>query len=68
MIEGTKIDCIFYSFFFFAKIPLSKQNSPRWDAAFCVVASKAILLAYVLIKRMAGLYEIIMLPLYMYTK
>ena len=27
--------------------PLSKQNSPRWDAAFCGVTSGAILFAYV---------------------
>ena len=27
---------------------LSKQNSPRWDAAFCGVTSGAILFAYVL--------------------
>ena len=28
-------------------IPLSKQNSPRWDSAFCGVTSGAILFAYV---------------------
>ena len=32
---------------FFDEIPLSKQNSPRWDAAFCGVTSGAILFAYV---------------------
>ena len=38
-----------FSFFiqFFEKNSLSKQNSPRWDAAFCGVTSGAILFAYV---------------------
>ena len=31
----------------FDEISLSKQNSPRWDAAFCGVTSWAILFAYV---------------------
>ena len=31
----------------FDEIPLSKQNSPRWDAAFCGITSGAILFAYV---------------------
>ena len=35
----------FYSFF--DEIPVSKQNSPRWDAALCGVTSGAILFAYV---------------------
>ena len=33
--------------FHFDEIPPSKQNSPRWDAAFCGVTSGAILFAYV---------------------
>ena len=37
----------FIPFFFFDLIPLSKQNSHRWDAAFCGVTSGAILFAYV---------------------
>ena len=32
---------------YFDEISLSKQNSLRWDAAFCGVASGAILFAYV---------------------
>ena len=32
---------------FFDKSSLSKQNSPRWDAAFCGVISGAIMFAYV---------------------
>ena len=32
---------------FFDEILVSKQNSPRWDAAFCGVTSEAILFAYV---------------------
>ena len=37
------------SFFFslFDEMSLFKQNSPRWDAAFCGVTSVAILFAYV---------------------
>ena len=38
----------FYSIF--DEIPLSKQNSPRLDAAFCGVTSGAILFAYVPLK------------------
>ena len=34
----------------FDKIHESKQNSPRWDAAFCGVTSGAILFAYVPLK------------------
>ena len=38
----------FYFFIQFSdEIPLSKQDSPRWDAAFCGVTSGAILFAYV---------------------
>ena len=37
----------FYLFFFFDEISLSKQKSPRWDAAFCGVTSGAIRFAYV---------------------
>ena len=38
-----------FSFFFsfFDENQVSKQNSPRWDAAFCGVTSGAILFAYV---------------------
>ena len=36
---------IFTSFFY--ENPVSKQNSPRWEAAFCGVTSGAILFAYV---------------------
>ena len=32
---------------FFDEIQVSKQNGPRWDAAFCGVTSRAILFAYV---------------------
>ena len=32
---------------FFDEIPVSKQNRPRWDAAFCGVTSGSILFAYV---------------------
>ena len=32
---------------FFDENHISKQNSPRWDAAFCGVTSGAILFAYV---------------------
>ena len=32
---------------FFDEIPISKQKSPRWDTAFCVVTSGAILFGYV---------------------
>ena len=30
-----------FEFLFFDEIPLSKQNSPRWDAAFCGITSVA---------------------------
>ena len=48
---------IFFSFFisFFDEIHKSKQNSPRWDAAFCGVTSEAILFAYVQLKKDARL-------------
>ena len=29
----------YFIHFFFDEIPLSKQNNPRWDAAFCGVTS-----------------------------
>ena len=35
------------NFSFFDEIPVSKQNMPRWDAAFCGVTSGATLFAYV---------------------
>ena len=44
IIRGIRSD---FEFLFFDEIPLSKQNSPRWDAAFCGVTSGAILFAYV---------------------
>ena len=43
-------------FLFFNENSVSKQNSPRWVAAFCCITSGAILLADVPIKRMPGLY------------
>ena len=36
-----------FLYHFFDEIPQSKQNSPRWDTAFCGVTSGAILFAYV---------------------
>ena len=42
------VRCDFNFFISFSdKISLCKQNSPRWDAAFCGVASGAILFAIV---------------------
>ena len=38
---------IFIFYLFFDEISLCKQNSPRWDAAFCGVTSGAMLFAYV---------------------
>ena len=38
---------IFVFYLIFDEISLCKQNSPRWDAAFCGVTSGAILFAYV---------------------
>ena len=49
----------FYSVF--DGISLCKQNSPRWDAAFCGITSGAILFAYVPLKRTPGLNELIKL-------
>ena len=44
--RGVRND--FYFFIsFFDEISLCKQNSPRWDAAFCGVTSGAILFAHV---------------------
>ena len=37
----------FIFFIYFDEISFSKQNSPRWDAAFCGVTSGAMLFAYV---------------------
>ena len=37
---------------FFHEIHVSKQNSPRWDTAFCGVTSGAILFAYVPLVRL----------------
>ena len=39
-----------FLFHFFDEYTVSKQNSPRWDAAFCGVTSGAILFAYVPLK------------------
>ena len=44
--RGVGSDFLFF-IQFFDEIPLSKQNSPRWDAAFCGFTSGAILFAYV---------------------
>ena len=55
-VVGTS--CVILDFIsFFDKIPLSKQNSSRWDVAFCGVTSGAILFACA-IKRMPGLNEL----------
>ena len=43
--RGVRSD-FYFSFSFFNEISLCKQNSPRWDAAFCGVTSGAILFAY----------------------
>ena len=43
---GVKCDFVFF-ISFFVEIALCKQNSPRWDAAFCDVTSGAMLFAYV---------------------
>ena len=40
---------------FIDEIPLYKQNSPRWDAAFCGVTSGSMLYAYVPQKGRQGL-------------
>ena len=49
-----------FLFLFFDKNPVSKQNSPRWEAEFYGVTSGAILFCYVpgsaMIKRTPGLY------------
>ena len=44
--RGIRSDFLNFNQFFYEN-SLSKQNSPRWDAAFCGVASGAILFAYV---------------------
>ena len=44
---------------------LSKQNSPRWDAAFCGVTSGAMLFVYVIlcpIKGTPGINELKVMP------
>ena len=44
---------------FFNEISMSKQNSSRWDAAFCNVTSGVMLFAFICpIKRTPGLYEL----------
>ena len=45
--ESTFIMDIRGIFSFFDEIPVSKQKSPRWNAAFCGVTSGSILFAYV---------------------
>ena len=45
--RGVGSDFYFFFISFFDEITLCKQNSPRWDAAFCGVTSGAILFAYV---------------------
>ena len=46
--RGVMSDFFFLFFIsFIVEFPPSKQNSPRWDAAFCGVTSGAILFAYV---------------------
>ena len=45
ILGASRVILIFISFF--DEVPISKQNSPRWDAAFCGVTSGAILFAYV---------------------
>ena len=44
--RGIRSD-FFFVISFFDENRISKQNSPRWDAAFCGVPSGAILFAYV---------------------
>ena len=43
--RGIRSDFTFY--FIIDEIRVNKQNSPRWDAAFCYATSGAILFAYV---------------------
>ena len=45
--RGVRSDFFLIFISFFYEIPLSKQNSPRWDAAFCGGTSGAMLFAYV---------------------
>ena len=44
--RGVRSDFLNFIQFFDENFP-SKQNSPRWDAAFCGVTSGAMLFAYV---------------------
>ena len=54
---------IFNLISFFDEIPPNKQNSPRWDAAFCCVPSGAILFACVPYKgRQAQMSEVPVIP------
>ena len=46
LLRGTRSNFEFFMSFF-DEIPLSIQNSSRWDATFCGVTSGAILFAYV---------------------
>ena len=41
------VSCMPAALLFFYEITLCKQNSPRWDAAFCCVTTGAMLFAYV---------------------
>ena len=45
--KGVRGTVIIHFISFFDEVPLSKQNSPRRDAAFCGVTSGAILFDYV---------------------
>ena len=49
-----------FLFSFFDENTMSKQNSPRCDAAICGVTSGAILFANVPLKRTPGLYGLIL--------
>ena len=53
-------DSVFFLFFitFFYEIPLSKQSSPRCDAAFCAVSSGAMHFCLCPTKWQSGLYEV----------
>ena len=51
--KGVRSD---FNFLFFDEIPLSKQNSPRWDAAFGGVTSGTILFLPMSHKKATRLY------------
>ena len=54
---GSTVFLLLFFFSFSDEVHLSKQNSPRWDAAFCGVAPGSYSVCLCLIKRMPGLYE-----------